>query len=740
LTQGLDKLPQSNSEPTQISRTEAKIEIDTLIESLADASIWRNFHQDESHENSLYDFDKTDEVFQHQQYKSSQDNSRSRFYHESVTNASKTKQLLKLTKQEIPNFSGFINIRFSVRGDWARYFVKIHNSFLYCFKESEKESPVVIIPCFRATLKYIEGKDRDYIEMFHANDTERIQIIINPIVSSQNDSADPFKNLRMWYIQLKIATNKTEELNLPFSNYYPIGKLQLIVLESQEIRGLQANSVCYIRITHIPYTLQTSNCQSSDSMKWKQTFLIPLCDPFLPLNMELVCVYNEGWLKGTRKEEVVCQGEILVPDVVSIRSNHTIGVKLNFQYTEHKKKQLSKNLNICESEIPQPCVKVKIKNLSDIKSLFAPSYGDYVEGVIMYPETYVKQHFKLSVRRVRRIIRCIGLFIKDVQTIFRFKFPLFSYCCFLIFSYVIAFAEFENWFANLILLLVLLCIYNHQGVNSRIKPLFVKCFFKDSDLNPNYLKPRIKIKEDVQTQKDLNTEKWKYKIVDEDNLVTQLIIIKNVLAWIAIALTKFAGFCEKLKNLIMWVEPLRTSVFICLGLIAYCVLAVLPFRWTFLSIVWANFGVGVNYYKNLQMRNKEVATSAINFLVKRHFPVYYQQIWKNTSSIWPTSLNLPNFSKKMVEYLNYRLGIVLPSDALYEFKTPKELIGALSTCPKALKFKTNPEEKANLALVRWKKPGFTFWNFINFIMNTPSDYYRVIHPMMLHEKHIILEE
>jgi len=588
-------------------------------------------------------------------------------------------------------------------------------------------------------LKYIEGKDREFIEMFHGNDAERIQIIINPIADSQNDSADPFKNLRMWYMQLKIATNKTEELNLPFSNYYPIGKLQLIVLESQDIRGLHANSVCYIRITHIPYTLQTSNCQSSDSMKWKQTFLIPLCDPFLPLKMELVCVYNEGWLKGTRKEEVVCTGEILVPDVVSIRSNHTLGVKLNFQYTESKKKHLSKSLNACESEIPQPCVKVKIKNLSDIKSLFAPSYGDYVEGVVMYPETYVKQHFKLSIRRVRRIIRCIGLFIKDVQTIFRFKFPFFSYCCFLLFSYVIAFEEFENWFANLILLLVLLCIYNHQGVNSKIKPIFVKCFFKDSDLNSHYLKPRIKIKEDVQTQKDLNTEKWKYKIVDEDNLVTQLIIIKNVLAWIAIALTKFAGFCEKLKNLVMWVEPLRTSVFICLGLIAYCILAVLPFRWTFLFLVWANFGVGVNYYKNLRARNKEVAKSAINFIVKRHFPVYYQQIWKNTSSIWPTSLNLP-FSKKMAEYLNYRLGVVLPADALYEFKTPNELIEALSTCPKALKFKTNPEEKANLALVRWKKPGFTFWNFINFIMNTPSDYYRVIHPMMLHEKHIILEE
>ena len=94
----------------------------------------------------------------------------------------------------------------------------------------------------------------------------------------------------------------------------------------------------------------------------------------------------------------------------------------------------------------------------------------------------------------------------------------------------------------------------------------------------------------------------------------------------------------------------------------------------------------------------------------------------------------------MVEYLNYRLGIALPSDALFQFKTPKDLIEALSTCPKALKFKTNNEEKASLGLVRWKKPAFTLGNFINFIMNTPSDYYRVIHPMMLHEKHEVFEK
>ena len=149
---------------------------------------------------------------------------------------------------------------------------------------------------------------------------------------------------------------------------------------------------------------------------------------------------------------------------------------------------------------------------------------------------------------------------------------------------MIIFGEFENWFANIVLLLMVLCIYNNKGVKSRIKPTFQTYFFKVTDLNSHFSSPCVKTKEDIQTLKDLDTEKWRYKIVDEDNLVKQLIWIKNVLAWLAIAMTKFAGFCEKVKNLIMWVEPLRSSIFLCLGLILYCILAVLPFRWTLLFI------------------------------------------------------------------------------------------------------------------------------------------------------------
>lgn len=86
----------------------------------------------------------------------------------------------------------------------------------------------------------------------------------------------------------------------------------------------------------------------------------------------------------------------------------------------------------------------------------------------------------------------------------------------------------------------------------------------------------------------------------------------------------------------------------------------------------------------------------------------------------------------MIDQLNFRLGIVLPDDALCDFKSPQELVTALATCSKSLKFKTNQTEKANLAMVRWKDPEFSAKNLLNFIMNAPSDYYRVIHPNVIH--------
>ena len=85
----------------------------------------------------------------------------------------------------------------------------------------------------------------------------------------------------------------------------------------------------------------------------------------------------------------------------------------------------------------------------------------------------------------------------------------------------------------------------------------------------------------------------------------------------------------------------------------------------------------------------------------------------------------------MVEQLRFRLQVSLPEETLCIYKTPNELIDALSTCDKPLKFKTDSDEKAHLGLIKWKPPTFTLKNLLNFIMNVPSDYYRVVHPKII---------
>ncbi len=147
--------------------------------------------------------------------------------------------------------------------------------------------------------------------------------------------------------------------------------------------------------------------------------------------MELVCVYNEGWLKGTRREEVICTGEILITDVLSIKSDALFSINLNFKYTEYKKKTSKLPLSH-DHDMSCPRIKVKIRHLSTLTSLFAPSYDNYIEGVPMDTETYVKQYFKLSIRRTRRIITYINLFLKDLKTVLHYKYPFFSYCCLIV--------------------------------------------------------------------------------------------------------------------------------------------------------------------------------------------------------------------------------------------------------------------------------------------------------------------
>ena len=117
---------------------------------------------------------------------------------------------------------------------------------------------------------------------------------------------------------------------------------------------------------------------------------------------------------------------------MSQKLNAILTLDIPFKYTDQKKKQLIKSLNINEKDLSDPIVRIKAKNLSAMKSYFAPPYGDYVEGVKMETETYSKQFLKLSLSRVRRILTFIRYGLQDLNDTFHFKYPIFSCLAFVV--------------------------------------------------------------------------------------------------------------------------------------------------------------------------------------------------------------------------------------------------------------------------------------------------------------------
>jgi hypothetical protein len=83
----------------------------------------------------------------------------------------------------------------------------------------------------------------------------------------------------------------------------------------------------------------------------------------------------------------------------------------------------------------------------------------------------------------------------------------------------------------------------------------------------------------------------------------------------------------------------------------------------------------------------------------------------------------------MVKELTERFLLNLEETLLQNFGTPEYLIAALASCSKFLTFKHEPGEDQTMVNVpKEESPEDPGLKMIHFIMNAPSDYYRVLHP------------
>ena len=156
----------------------------------------------------------------------------------------------------------------------------------------------------------------------------------------------------------------------------------------------------------------------------------PIYDPFFSVKFEIVCLHNSGWIVETKSEEVICTGEVLISDILSVDPERILSINLPLTYIEPPKKQEVQNGE--SKETPSPELKIIVKNLSNIASFIYPPSRDYIEGVKFDSEKFSKQSLKLGISRLKRIWTACSFFIMDIENIFRSKYQLFSYLCILV--------------------------------------------------------------------------------------------------------------------------------------------------------------------------------------------------------------------------------------------------------------------------------------------------------------------
>ncbi|KRX02607.1 hypothetical protein PPERSA_11947 [Pseudocohnilembus persalinus] len=145
-------------------------------------------------------------------------------------------------------------------------------------------------------------------------------------------------------------------------------------------------------------------------------------------------------------------------------------------------------------------------------------------------------------------------------------------------------------------------------------------------------------------------------------------------------------------------------------------------------------------YKKRLITNRKTAENVIQYLIKTHYPqkngIVYEKVLEEP---WP-----PTIRQKIQEELKYHLGIYLDNNLMNDYNKPIKMINAIMTCThklrlrnKALghyqKYKNDKDYKELRKKCHWNEDIDVIIQKLiwNFILNVPSDYFRVIHPRII---------
>ncbi|EAR95709.2 PX domain protein (macronuclear) [Tetrahymena thermophila SB210] len=678
--------------------------------------------------------------------------------------------------KEEKDYCGYVQV--SLQNDTKKVlYGRIVQNTLQLFHQIFDNHFACLISIYEANIQF-HPKNSHIIEIFHGYDSKKIQICLqndkfeeyyldkedkvkdindflsdflkmkdqNSFLDDENNRGNiekyfPPSDLQKWLVQLKIASQKKQDINLNDFVFEPIGKVYLTIHEVINFKYIPPNSTVFIRIKSSPFIFQTKE-NISDSPKWKQDFIFPFSNSYGLITLEVISVINKGWIKENFIEKILASVSIQIADILG-HNQDTVFKKINLPLdnTEQRVKQLVKD-GVKDQKEQEMQIIVSLRNLSKFESIFAESSNNIYDGVKMNEQQKsIMRYYKINFNRYKSLCGHVFLFIWSFNDIFYQKYPKFSKLMIALILLYIWNADLNNILQHLIALFFFIIIVHNPKIYPYYKHFTEKHLF--SEKHPFYHEPQLytkKMNDYIKMSQCLSKiKKFKNDIIVEEQIQFTLSQTYQQLKksfyllheWISVVV----NYCEKFKNLLTWKDQNRTYQFFIFLIFLYVVFTHIPIRYMLFFGSIYNYYIGRLVYQKRYDINKQQGKNLIIYVYKKYWQEY--RSWEQIEHI-----KYPNeqIKKALIDDGLVHFYLWITNENLQQFDTPYKLMMAIATVPKKLFMNKieGPHQSTEIykelqqnSKLRLSKYLTTVKIWKNFLYNIPSDCYRILHPKMI---------
>ena len=417
------------------------------------------------------------------------------------------------------------------------------------------------------------------------------------------------------------------ELNpLPYikqidEKYINIYGLLYINIDSLQISNF--TDECFIQITNFPYIFNTKKIKTGENIgnnivNINQQFIIPIHNRFGKIKFEIYQDVFKGVLIKSKEHELIYEGNIEITEILNQFNKKEMNFNLIFKSLEKEplKKKKSTLLSLVQEEEEDDKIKklrtnllLTIKDYSSPFVLLEKNKNKYILEDIEAGDDNLG--LKILFKRLRKMFYLFDTFTSLYNSIYQFKYPVFSFLCMIFIFSHLYFIE-TKYIVKLIITILLIILISQCNMYKVYLESYVNKYIF-SYKNPYDLKSKIITTKSENEDRELKNP---YYLIEKEELnfindiidpLTNYNKYKLKYFGLLVKVTKFIASVEKIKNLFLWTDSKLTIYFFILLIILYLILYKIDFKYLIMLSLSKKFCLGFFYYRNKYQNNKEIA-------------------------------------------------------------------------------------------------------------------------------------